>query len=66
MSRPYIRQEILEVTMFKMMFLNSFFSKSLGHHHDVLFFQEKFGSFWAVIAANFLNEYQKQHYEVKN
>jgi len=36
MSRPYIRQEILE---------------------------EKFGSFWTVIAANFLNEYQKQCYE---
>ncbi|KAG2638901.1 4-alpha-glucanotransferase DPE2-like [Panicum virgatum] len=38
MSRPYIRQEILE---------------------------EKFGSFWTVIAANFLNEYQKQCYEFK-
>ncbi|GJN05701.1 hypothetical protein PR202_ga23354 [Eleusine coracana subsp. coracana] len=36
MSRPYVRQEILE---------------------------EKFGSFWPVIAANFLNEYQKQCYE---
>ncbi|CAN6321373.1 unnamed protein product [Urochloa humidicola] len=36
MSRPYIRQEILE-----------------------------FGSFWTVIAANFLNEYQKQCYEFK-
>uniref|UniRef100_A0A0D9UYV9 4-alpha-glucanotransferase n=1 Tax=Leersia perrieri TaxID=77586 RepID=A0A0D9UYV9_9ORYZ len=36
MSRPYIRQEILE---------------------------EKFGSFWTVIAANFLNEYNKQCYE---
>ncbi|GJN33341.1 hypothetical protein PR202_gb21933 [Eleusine coracana subsp. coracana] len=36
MSRPYIRQEILE---------------------------EKFGSFWTVIASNFLNEYQKQCYE---
>ncbi|KAK3163987.1 hypothetical protein QOZ80_1AG0011050 [Eleusine coracana subsp. coracana] len=38
MSRPYVRQEILE---------------------------EKFGSFWPVIAANFLNEYQKQCYEFK-
>ncbi|CAL5085294.1 unnamed protein product [Urochloa decumbens] len=37
MSRPYIRQEILE---------------------------DKFGSFWTVIAANFLNEYQKHCYEV--
>ncbi|ONM60886.1 4-alpha-glucanotransferase DPE2 [Zea mays] len=26
--------------------------------------EEKFGSFWTVIAANFLNEYQKQCYEV--
>ncbi|ONM60893.1 4-alpha-glucanotransferase DPE2 [Zea mays] len=25
--------------------------------------EEKFGSFWTVIAANFLNEYQKQCYE---
>ncbi|KAL6896549.1 hypothetical protein ACP4OV_007121 [Aristida adscensionis] len=38
MSRPYIRQEIL---------------------------QETFGSFWPVIASNFLNEYQKQRYEFK-
>ncbi|XP_006658074.1 4-alpha-glucanotransferase DPE2 [Oryza brachyantha] len=38
MSRPYIRQEILE---------------------------EIFGSFWTVIAANFLNEYKKQCYEFK-
>lgn len=27
--------------------------------------EEKFGSFWTVIAANFLNEYQKQCYEFK-
>ncbi|KAH6796601.1 disproportionating enzyme 2 [Perilla frutescens var. hirtella] len=27
--------------------------------------QEKFGASWAVIASNFLNEYQKEHYEFK-
>jgi hypothetical protein len=43
-----------------------FFSKKLGHRHDILLFQEKFGSFWTVVEANFLNEYQKQRYEVKN
>ncbi|OEL17021.1 4-alpha-glucanotransferase DPE2 [Dichanthelium oligosanthes] len=31
---------------------------------DIL--EEKFGSFWTVIAANFLNEYQKQCYEFKD
>ncbi|XP_044964464.1 4-alpha-glucanotransferase DPE2 [Hordeum vulgare subsp. vulgare] len=38
MSRPYIRQDMLE---------------------------EKFGSLWTVVAANFLNEYQKHCYEFK-
>ncbi|KAL7197782.1 hypothetical protein ACSBR2_020328 [Camellia fascicularis] len=29
------------------------------------FLQDKFGASWTVIASNFLNEYQKQHYEFK-
>lgn len=29
-------------------------------------FQEKFGASWAMIASIFLNEYQKDHYEVIN
>ena len=67
MSRPYIRQEILEVAVFKMMFMfpNPSSVKFQGIIMKFLFFpQEKFGSFWTVIAANFLNEYQKQCYEV--
>ncbi|XP_047953128.1 4-alpha-glucanotransferase DPE2 [Salvia hispanica] len=27
--------------------------------------QEKFGALWTVVASNFLNEYQKDHYEFK-
>lgn len=30
----------------------------------MILFQEKFGALWTVVASNFLNEYQKDHYEV--
>jgi hypothetical protein len=66
MSRPYIRQEILEVAVFKISYFCKKINEISGHNPEISppFFQEKFGSFWTVIAANFLNEYQKQCYEV--
>lgn len=71
MSRPYIRQEMLEVALFKTMFQIFYFlflfvkDQCTWRQHDVsIMFQDKFGSFWTVIAVNFLNEYQKQCYEV--